>query len=287
MALLPLLARGELALGSTGYGLLLGFFGFGAVIGAVMLQGIRRRISIDYLVSIGTICFAATLTILAFVQNFEIVCLSLAIGGAAWLAILASFNSGVQSVVPSWVRGRSLSIYMLVLFGSMAGGSALWGMIAGFVGIPVAMTSAAGVLLASQLITARYTLAAVESLDLSPSMHWPAPHVVIEPDLEEGPVLIMIEYFIDPARSDEFSSVMRRRGNARLRDGAIRWGLFVDAAKPDRYIESFIVDSWVEHLRQHERVTVADRELEVIIHDFHVKREQPVVTHLLAKALPK
>ena len=287
MALLPLVAKNLLGLGSTGYGLLLGFFGLGAVIGATLLQPIRRRISVDLLVVIGTIGFTGTLVTLALVRNFAAVCAALAVGGAGWLALISSFNSGVQAVVPSWVRGRALSVYMLVIFGGMAGGATLWGTVAGFIGIPNTLLAAAGSLVVASVLTSAYSLAGVENLDLSPSMHWPAPSLAVEPNPEDGPVLIMVEYHIDPTKSDEFALLMRRRRSARMRDGALRWGLFVDASKPDRYVESFVVASWLEHLRQHERVTVADRELEKNVRNFHIGTEPPVVTHFLSRSLPK
>src|SRR5919199_1730090 len=99
----------------------------------------------------------------------------------------------------------------------------------------------------------RWRLRTGEQLDLTPSAHWSEPAVAIEPDPEEGPVLVTIEYRIDPSRAQEFVRVMERLGRSRRRSGATRWGVFHDAADPSRYLEAFIVDSWVEHLRQHER----------------------------------
>lgn len=287
MALLPLVAKDILGLGSTGYGLLLGFFGLGAVIGAIVLQPIRRRISIDLLVAMGTIGFAGTLVTMALVRHFAAVCVALAVGGAGWLALISSFNSGVQAVVPSWVRGRALSVYMLVIFGGMAGGATLWGAVAGFIGIPHTLLAAAGTLIVAWVSTFAYSLAGAENLDLSPSMHWPAPSFEVEPNPEDGPVLIMVEYRIDPRKSAEFAALMRRRRSARMRDGALRWGLFADASKADRCVEFFVVSSWLEHLRQHERVTVADRELENKVRSYHLGDAPPVVTHFLSKPLPK
>lgn len=286
MALLPLVAKDILALDSTGYGLLLGFFGLGAVVGAVLLQPIRRGISVDLLVMVGTMGFAGTLTTLALVRNCPAVCVALAVGGAAWLALISSFNSGVQAVVPSWVRGRALSVYMLVIFGGMAGGATLWGAVAVLLGLPRTLLTAAGSLVLAWTLTAAYSLAE-DSLDLSPSGHWPSPSPAVEPRPEEGPVVITVEYLIDTGKSEQFVALMRARRNTRMRDGALSWGLYVDASRPERYVESFTVASWLEHLRQHQRVTVADRELEKKLYSFHTGKEAPVVTHFLSKTLPK
>jgi hypothetical protein len=96
----------------------------------------------------------------------------------------------------------------------------------------------------------------------------------------------MVEYLIDSANSHDFLLALGNLRRLRLRDGAIRWELFVDAADPKRYMESFVVSSWIEHLRQHERITVADRDIENLVHSFHVGDKPPRVTHLLAKNIP-
>ena len=108
--------------------------------------------------------------------------------------------------------------------------------------------------------------------------------MVIEPDPEEGPVLVTIEYRIDPGRGQEFVRVMDRLGRSRRRSGATLWGVFRDAADPGRYLETFIVGSWVEHLRQHERVSVAEKELQERVRSFHVGEVAPVVSHFVAGA---
>jgi Transmembrane secretion effector len=141
----------------------------------------------------------------------------------------------------------------------MATGSALWGAVAARMGIPIALIVAGVGLLLGLLVATRYRLAGGEPLDLTPSLHWPEPIVTIEPPAEHGPVLITVEYRIDPVHAVDFARAMREVRLERLRDGALRWDLFHDPADPNRYVETFLVESWVEHLRQHERVTQADR----------------------------
>jgi MFS family permease len=281
LALLPLFARKELGLGSTGYGMLLGGFGLGAVVGAALLPKIRQRISIDFLAKGGTILFAAAVIGVAELRNFGLVCGLMIAGGVAWLALLSTFNASIQVSVPSWVRGRAMAFYLLVFFGSMAGGGALWGTVAEFVGIPLTLLCTAAGLIAGLFVTGRYPLIMKEELDVTPSMHWPEHNVAIKLRPEDGPVLVTVEYLIDPGRAREFISAMRALGRVRRRDGAMRWGLFQDTAEPGRFFETFIVESWADHLRQHERVTLADREVENQAYSFQTGGTPPIVSHLV------
>jgi hypothetical protein len=107
---------------------------------------------------------------------------------------------------------------------------------------------------------------------------------VVERHEEHGPVLVTVEYSIDPARARDFSRDMQAMRRIRRRDGAIRWGLFEDAATPGRYIETFLVESWAEHLRQHERVTISDRETESRAIALHQGDGPPKVTHWIASS---
>ncbi len=131
------------------------------------------------------------------------------------------------------------------------------------------------------LAAVRYRLMAGEKLDFTPSLHWPEPNVVIELPPDEGPVLITVEYRIDPERSREFAKAMHDLSISRRRDGAIRWGLFEDTADPSRYLETFVVESWAEHLRQHERVTAADRTDQERASAFHIGDTPPIIAHLI------
>lgn len=280
-SLLPILARFELGQGPSGYGILLGLLGLGAVVGAAILPHTRQKISGDKLVTAATLLFAAILFILSFVREFVLVGMTMFVGGIAWIALLSSFNTGAQTAVPAWVRARALSVYLLIFFGGMAGGSALWGTVAKYAGIPKTFVVAALGVVASLAATARYRLATGEMLNLAPSLHWPAPTVVNDIEPEHGPVLVTIEYRIDPAQARDFADAMLNLRKLRLRDGAINWGIFVDAADPQRYVEAFLVESWIEHLRQHERVTVADREVQQKVHAFQIGSAPPIVSHFI------
>jgi hypothetical protein len=209
------------------------------------------------------------------------------LAGGAWLSLLSSLNVAVQTVVPSWVRARALSVYLLIFFGGLAGGSALWGAVAEHAGVPAALVASAAGMVVGLLATMRFHLRSGEGLNLAPSRQWPAPIVAHDLEPERGPVLVTVEYRIDSTRAAEFAEAMRGVRRIRLRDGAMQWGLFTDSADPGLHTEIFLVKSWVEHLRQHERVTVADRDVEEAARAFHLGPERPVVRHLIAEPVPR
>jgi MFS family permease len=281
-ALLPLVARRELGLDAIGYGGLLGAMGAGAVAGAFVLPKVRQRVVVDRLVAGATVVFAVVTLALASLRELWGLWVVMFVGGMAWIALMSSFNVAAQAAVPPWVRARGLAVYLLVFQGGMATGSVLWGAVAARLGIPVALIAAGAGLLLGLLAAKRYRLARGETLDLTPSLHWPQPTVLIEPPAEHGPVLVAVEYHIDPAQAADFARAVQEVRLERLRDGAMRWELFQDPADPQRYVETFLVESWVEHLRQHERVTLADREAEARARALHIGPAPPTVSHLIA-----
>jgi MFS family permease len=281
-ALLPLLARNELGLGATGYGVLLGCLGAGAVLAAAVLPRVQKQLKVDPLIAVASLLFAAATLTLAYIQNFAVLCAAMIAGGSAWMALMSSFNVSAQTAVPAWVRARALSLYLLVIQGGMAGGSVLWGFAAERVGIPMALLIAALGLVVGITAAVRYPLRADGEVDLTPSMHWPDPQMPIELHPRRGPVLVTVEYLIAAEQSREFVQVMRGMRQQRLRDGAVRWGLFHDPVTPAKYLETFVVESWAEHMRQHERVTVTDRVMENRALAFHIGDKPPIVSHLIS-----
>jgi MFS family permease len=285
-ALLPLYARDLLKAGPGEYGLLLGFFGLGAVTAASALPVIGRKVAINALALVTTLVFAASLSVMAVFHIFPIDSFAVFLSGFCWLALLSNFNSSVQSISPAWVRGRCLAVYMMTFFGGMALGSFLWGALAHRIGIPGALHASAASLALGLLSAFRFKLIKGDHLDLTPSPR-SVPAVILEPQPEEGPVMVTVEYVIDPDDWNEFRAAMRRLRRVRLRGGAFRWALFVDLADPGIRREIFFVESWLEHLRQHERQTVTDREIVERAASFHKGESRPVVSHLIAMPLTK
>ena len=161
-------------------------------------------------------------------------------------------------------------------------GSALWGKVANTTGLPAAhMFAAVGALIFIPLL-ARWKLQTGADADLTPSMHWADPMVVGEVELDRGPVLIVIEYDVAAQDREAFLAAIGELRLERLRDGAYDWDIFEDAAVPGRMIETFLVSSWLEHQRQHHRVTADDRDLQERLHKFHKGGKPPIVQHLIA-----
>jgi predicted MFS family arabinose efflux permease len=158
-ALLPLVARPH---GPVGYGLLLGFFGLGALAGAVLLPELRRAFSCDALVIMATVLLAAVTFAVAQLAAFGWLCGVLFVGGTCWIAIIASLNVTAQIMCPAWIRARTLSMYLLVLQGGMAAGSAMWGVVATHLGIPAAFVIAAAGMILGLGAALRYRLPAHE-----------------------------------------------------------------------------------------------------------------------------
>ena len=280
-ALLPLVARERIAGGPDLYGYLLGAIGAGAVGGAFALPWLRRRLGPDRLMAAGTIGTGLAMALFGIARDPAAGLAASVIAGVCWIAVLASLNVSAQVALPEWVRGRGLAIFMTVFFGALTLGSIIWGQVAGMLGLPAAhFMAAAGALVAIPL-TWRWKLQTGAGIDLTPSLHWPAPLVTDEIGHDRGPVLVTVEYRIDPRSREAFLGALEKLGQERRRDGAYAWGVFEDAAEEGRMVETFLVESWLEHLRQHDRVTNSDRLLQEVVHRFHIQGA-PKVTHFIA-----
>jgi MFS family permease len=279
-ALLPLVARDRIAGGPKLYGILLGVIGASAIAGAFALPRLKRELGPDRLVAAGAIGTAGALLLFGLARNPATAIAAGVLAGISWIAVLSSLNVSAQFALPEWVRGRGLAVYMTVLFGTTTLGSAIWGEVASAAGLPTAhFLAAAGALLAVPL-TWRWKLQTALSVDLTPSMSWPAPIVTGHVGNDQGPVMVTVEYRISPKDREAFLTALEGLGHERRRDGAYAWGIFEDIADRSRFLETFFVESWLEHLRQHERVTNADRMLEDRI--LHLVQGTPKITHLIA-----
>jgi len=196
--------------------------------------------------------------------------------------VLSSLNVSVQTFSPPWARARTLSVYQLIFQGGTAIGSAFFGMVAEWVGTPAALGLAALGLLLGLATAVRWRLRTGEQLDLTPSAHWPEPAVAIEPGPEEGPVLVTIEYRVEPENVLKFVAAMQSVGRMRKRTGAYEWELYSDPAETDRYVETFLARTWAEHLRQHTRPTITDQQVEERALAFTRPGSEPVVSHYIA-----
>lgn len=280
-ALLPLVARSQIAGGPEFYGILLGVIGAGAVAGAFLLPWLKARLGPDRVVSGATLGAAVALALFGVAHDEATGLLASFIAGVSWIAALASLNVSAQLSLPEWVRGRGLAFYMTIVFGAMTLGSALWGKAAAVIGLPLTHFIAAAGALATIPLTRHWKLQAGAGIDLTPSMHWPAPVTTRDFERDRGPVLVTVEYRIDQKDREAFLTALEALAQERRRDGAYAWDVFEDAAADGRFLETFRVESWLEHLRQHERVTNADRVVQDTIGRFQVAGA-PKVSHFIA-----
>lgn len=284
-ALLPLLVRQEIGGGPDVYGLFLTAIGAGAVVTAFFLPRIRTKLSCGALVALATIIYAVAALMLAQVRNVYALDAVMFAMGAGWITVMSSLQVAAQAALPGWVRARGLACFMVIFMGGMAGGSVLWGQVATIVGMPQALIAAAVGALFGVALTWRIRLGGHEGVELVPSMHWPAPLVAKDPEMDQGPVMIQLEYRVDATHTERFLSLMQAYREMRRRDGAFFWELFRDTADPSRFIECFMVESWLEHLRQHERVTVADRTIQEELKRCLLGEDYPRVSPTILRSL--
>ncbi len=279
LALLPSVAHG-VSDSPLGYGLLLGCFGLGAVLGAVLMQRARARWSAEVVVSGGVVIFGLGTIAAGILHRLPALGASLIISGAAWIVFISLFNVLVLNLAPDWVRARVLAVSMLVFQGAMAGGSAAWGALAGRIGIHPALLWAGAGIIATAGLGLFFKLPDATA-DLTPWARWRTPNLLDQNSslADAGPILVTVEYEVDPQKEENFLEAMHKYERIRRRDGAFEWGIFRDLENPSHYLETFLVDSWAEHLRQHERLTRADSQVEERVQS--LVRGTPTVRHLV------
>ncbi|CAN5199388.1 MFS transporter [soil metagenome] len=284
-ALLPLVAR-KMLHGSAGfYGVLLGAVGAGAIVGAVVLPRLRKRLNADGLVLMASVISAVVMAGLATAPPQWVAVLLMLLLGTGWITALTTLNGVAQAVLPNWVRGRGLAIYLTIFHSAMAAGSLGWGLIAQEAGVPLTLLIGAVGLVIVSLVFHRIALPSGEA-DLQASNHWPEP-LTIEPVAHDrGPVMVQVEYRIRKQDLPAFLQALKHLSQERRRDGAYAWGITEHTSEPERVMEWFLVESWAEHLRQHQRVSHADADLQNEAVRFHIGPERPVVHHFLALEMP-
>ena len=275
-ALLPLVARQLLGGDASFYGILLGAVGAGAIGGALIMPKLRGRFDADALLLGAALVMAG----LSFAPPKWLAIIILLFLGGAWITALTTLNGAAQAVLPNWVRGRGLAVYLTVFNGAMTVGSLGWGAVGEAAGVPGALLIGAAGLLIAGVVMHRLKLPAGDA-DMVPSNHWPEPLVAEPVAHDRGPVLILIEYNVEKHHRSAFLHALDELSEERRRDGAYGWGVTEDSADPQKIVEWFMVESWAEHLRQHKRVSHADADLQGKVLAYHSGLEKPVVRHFL------
>jgi predicted MFS family arabinose efflux permease len=279
-ALLPLVGRQLLGSGAAFYGVMLGAVGAGAIAGALLLPRLRPHLGPEGLMAGSALACAAVLLVLAGAPPAAVALAALLVLGMAWIVALTTLGAITQAVLPNWVRGRGLAVYLTVFNGALAGGSLAWGATAQGLGLVTALVVAAGLLALGALIARRWPLPAGDDV-LDPAHAWPEPTLAAPVAVERGPVLVLVSYRIAPRDRPAAGALLRQLARHRRGDGASAWGITEDAADPGLLVEWFMLPSWQEHLRQHHRTSHAATALQAALRRLHRAPDPPAVRHLL------
>lgn len=283
-ALLPLIASRQLGLAANGYGLLFAALGVGAVIGAMGLGHVRRFVSSNGVLTVSALVYAVAFALVMVVPGLLPAIPLLVIAGFGWTAIAATLVSELQLTLPSWVRARSLAVYMMVFTGCQAVFAPVWGAVTQASSLTTAVLVSA-VLVAVGTVAARFLpVPEGADVDLTPKVYWSHDSLGFDPEPNEGVVQVVLEYDVPPESQEEWLESMRAMRASRLRSGAFRWELYRIAERPDHFVELFAVASWEEHQHQHDsRLTAEDQAIEARALGFSVT--PPVGLHLLPPTL--
>jgi MFS family permease len=293
-ALLAVVARNDLGgtalKGALGYGILNGSLGMGAVVAAFNLPRVRRRFSTDQIIAGATFYTCLTLVVLARVHQPVLILPALIGAGFCWTSSMASLNTSVQVSVPAWVQARALGTYLMTFQGGLALGSVLWGGIAERWGAGVALECAAVGFAAAYPMVRRFRILQGGVPDTTPHMFkrsppefapFPGDDAEANDPAHAGPVRISIEYRVPVENYAEFTRWIHQLRGVRLRDGALRWGIYRDATEPERLNESFIMESWIEYLRSRERMVASDEAIRQQVWALHRDAEPPKISYQL------
>lgn len=283
-ALMPLIARDLVGGGAITYGVLLGAFGAGAVIGALMVSHLRMHMSNETLVRAGSALFGIGSIVTAWSPWLATTMVALCAAGAAWVGCLSTFNASVQISSPRWVVGRTVAIYQTMTFGGLALGSWMWGEVAHAASLRVSLVAAGVGFLLSVPFGRWLRVPQAEALDLE-SLRRDSPALSPKLDIvpQSGPIVVNVEYRISPGDQPAFVAAMIELARVRRRDGARGWSLMQDIDHPEIWVERFHSATWTAHLRRRLRLTRADHAIEEHAHSFHRGEGRPRIVRYLER----
>ncbi|MBC8082460.1 MAG: MFS transporter, partial [Hymenobacter sp.] len=272
----------KLHLSSDTFGVMLSWMGAGAVAGAYLLGRVGARLSLNRRAALGALTFAGSHLALVLITQVYVLYAVMFVSGIAWPMVMTSFSTTVQLNVPKWVQARVIGIHMLVFQAGVSLDSLMWDELADRLSLDIALLAAAGWMLGRALPARPFPMRSGEGLNLDPLGHFPDPFSGSGIDPDDDPIVVMIECNVEPANRLSSQRAAEQLRRLRLRDGALRAGLFSDVADPRRITEFFYVPTWGEHERQHNRFTKEDQVIEVRVRQYHRGPGKSRVTHLLA-----
>lgn len=286
-ALLPLIARDLLEGDESTYSYLFAAFSIGAIANALVLPRLRRRFNNDQLITGAGFAFAIGIALTATVHVHVLAMLALCVCGAAWITVMTCAQTAAQTALPNWIRSRGLAVFLTFFMGSLGVGPVVWGSVAELTDLPTAMLLAAAGLVLAAIFTRHWPVSGNDSIDHTPSRHWRKPEPVLSVQHDQGPVMVNVRYEVAEAQQPAFLQEMKLLGKARRRDGASFREVFEDAAKPGSFVEVYVIATWLDHLRQHERISRHDAAIQHRIKALLQPGTEPVVTHYVVPTPPR
>ncbi|WP_041527421.1 MFS transporter [Paracoccus aminophilus] len=283
LALLPLVAKAHPDGGSLLFGLLLGCYGLGAIIGAVINPYIRERLPNEVIVRVSFAAFAASALILAFTDAVWLHAIAILPAGASWVLALSLFNVSVQLSTPRWVVARALALYQTATFGGMAAGAWIWGTVATAYDTDTALACAAVPLIVGAILGHWLSVPEFGTLNLDPSDNFREPELRLDLRGRSGPIMIMIDYKIDQKDVPLFLELMAQRRNIRRRDGARNWALLRDLETPNLWSESYHIATWDDYVRHNMRRTKSDSTIGTELAKLHQGPGAPAIHRMIER----
>jgi len=281
-ALMPLVARDLLHGGAQTYGIMLGAFGMGAVIGALNIGTLRKQMSGEAAIRACTLSMAGAITAVALSRQPVLTAAALVVAGAVWMAAVALFNIGVQLSAPRWVAGRSLAAFQASIAGGIAIGSWGWGYLTDMAGVQTALLVSAAMMLVSPLLGLWLRMPPVGARNEDAEV-LADPEVRLSLTGRSGPLVVEIEYRVDQESARAFHNVMQEVQLSRQRNGAYGWSIARDIADPELWMERYHCPTWLDYLRQRNRSTQSERALHQRAMDFHLGPDPVRVRRMLER----
>jgi hypothetical protein len=194
----------------------------------------------------------------------------LVVAGAAWMIAVALFNIGIQLSAPRWVAGRALATFQAAISGGVALGSWFWGLIAQNFGVDTSLLLSGVAMAASALLGLWLIMPSLASVNNEAVEAMEDPEVRLPLRARSGPIVVEIEYRIDPLRAREFYGIMQQVQLSRQRNGAYGWSIARELADPNLWTERYHCPTWLDYLRQRNRPTQSERTLQELALAFHL-----------------
>lgn len=261
-ALAPLVAKDLLGGNAATFGFLLGAQGVGAVGGALFANNIRERISTEAAARVFAVASGLALVAIGLSHSLALSCAAFAVVGAGNILTIAMLNVTVQLSAPRWVTARALSLFSSAITAGIGIGAWGWGMVAGSYGVAFALIASGIAVGCTSLLGLFLPLAPDQVSDNATVDIGYEPEVAMPLTLRSGPVIIEVEYDVDPARAREFYGVMMKMQGVRKRIGGFDWSISRDIANPALWTERYHCPTWGDYLRMRDRYSQPDVDIQ-------------------------